>query len=202
MDEIVSCRQYIIDLVELVKPKKVVANYGNHELRFQSYFTKNLDTDLLELMPQTPLDLIFNDGFRRYDKASKAKIWYEPLVEVFKDVQIEYTGDWKCRVGNVIFAHPIAYKSGNLATAEKALDYFLRTELERIDSVFMSHTHQSGDVRKGNNLTIYETGAACQVEKMNYTDGKLTNPQQKGYMIVCQDKDGNNIVEQTKRIVM
>jgi hypothetical protein len=44
MEELIMGRQYIIDLIEYIKPKKVVANYGNHELRFQSYLSKNLDS--------------------------------------------------------------------------------------------------------------------------------------------------------------
>lgn len=72
--------EYLIDLIEYIRPKKVVCNYGNHDKRFANYFAKNLDTDILELMPDTSLELIFVDGFKHYDKRSKSKIWYEPLA--------------------------------------------------------------------------------------------------------------------------
>ena len=60
MEEIIMCRQYLIELIDYIKPKKVIANYGNHELRLGQYFAKKLDNELQELMPETALDLIFN----------------------------------------------------------------------------------------------------------------------------------------------
>ena len=44
MEEIIQARQYLIDLIEYIKPKKVVVTYGNHDIRFQNYISKNLDT--------------------------------------------------------------------------------------------------------------------------------------------------------------
>jgi len=108
MEEIIGCRQYIIDLIEFIRPKSVVAVYGNHENRFGAYLAKNLDSDLLELMPETALDLIFDDGFRHYDKRAKSKIWYEPLTKVFTDIDIKYVGEWYCQIGKTIFCHPRA----------------------------------------------------------------------------------------------
>ena len=55
MEEILIAREYIIELIERIEPRKVVVNYGNHDLRFQNYLAKNLDSDILELMPKTCL---------------------------------------------------------------------------------------------------------------------------------------------------
>jgi len=85
-NRIISCGQrlYVIDLVEYIKPKKVSINFGNHEIRFQNYWSKNLgDSDVLELMPETALDLICSEGFNHLDKRNKTKTWYEPLVKGF-----------------------------------------------------------------------------------------------------------------------
>ena len=72
IEEMILGRQYLIDLIEYIKPKKVVCNYGNHDKRFANYIAKHLDTDLLELLPDTSLELIFVEGFKHYDKKSKS----------------------------------------------------------------------------------------------------------------------------------
>ena len=77
IEEMIQGRQYLIDLITYINPSKVVCNYGNHDKRFANYFAKNLDTDILELLPDTSLELILIDGFKHYDKRSGAKIWYE-----------------------------------------------------------------------------------------------------------------------------
>ena len=41
MEELIVTRQYIIDLINFLHPKKVVVNYGNHDIRFQNYLSKN-----------------------------------------------------------------------------------------------------------------------------------------------------------------
>lgn len=63
LEEMIGARQYIIDLIEMIKPKKVLVNHGNHELRLGSYLAKNLDNELQELMPETALDYIFYRWF-------------------------------------------------------------------------------------------------------------------------------------------
>lgn len=201
MDELIKCRQYLIDLIEMLKPSEVYATIGNHEVRFQNYLSKNLDTDLLELMPMTALDLIFEDGIRRYDKRTKAKVWYDPLIKVFPEIKIHFNSDWKVKVGSVWFAHPFAFSSENLKTAERAMDFFLKNDPDKFQAVVLAHTHRTGDMKKGL-LTIYEQGACCHVDKMNYTDGRLSDKQQKGFMLICLDKDGNLLYEATKRIVL
>lgn len=197
IEEMIQARQYIIDLIEYIKPKKVVINYGNHELRFQSYLAKNLDEDMLQLMPQTALDLICTDGFNHYDKRNKTKTWYEPICKVFDDVEVVYTGDWKCKIGKAWFVHPSAYSSGMLKTAERAMNYLFRTDREKFDSIIMSHTHKLGSYLQGG-VHLFEQGAACKVEEHLYGDGKLFYPQQKGCIFVCQDKEGNLIYDKTK----
>lgn len=201
MDEIVECRQYLIELIELLRPREVFLTNGNHEARFQAYLAKNLDNDLLELMPSSPLDLIITEGLRRYDKRNKAKVWYDPLVKVFPDMKFHYNGEWHCRVGSVIFAHPLTFSSGNLRTAERTLDYFLKNDRKPITACILGHTHRSGDIRKGL-IYIFEQGACCQTDKMSYTDGRLSDAQQKGFMFVALDKNGDLLYESTKRIIL
>lgn len=200
MEEMIQGRQYIIDLIELINPKRVVINYGNHEIRFSSYISKNIDTDLLELMPQTALDLICDDGFYHYDKRNKAKVWYEPLSKVFDNIEFEYTKDWKCKIGKAIFCHPSAFSSGMMKTAEKAMQYFL-TQDRDFDTLVMSHTHQVGKYVKGG-ITLYEQGTVSDTSKQSYTDGKLYTPQQMGYLYMCQDDMGNVIDDKTKLIIL
>lgn len=201
MEELIQGRQYLIDLIEYIKPKKVVCNYGNHDKRFANYFAKNLDTDILELLPDTSLELIFVDGFKHYDKRSKSKVWYEPLSDIFTDIEIEYVDDWKVKIGNTWFVHPIAYRSGILATADKAKDFLQDNYKEPFDCVVMAHTHNIGDSKKGY-IRLLEQGAFADVDKMHYADGRLTKPQKEGFAIICQDKDGNIIENKTKVITL
>lgn len=201
MDEIIKCRQYLIELIEMLMPKEIYITVGNHDVRFQNYLSKNLDSDLIELMPMTPLDLIVEDGVRRYDKRTKAKVWYDPLKTVFPDIKIHFDGDWKAKVGTIWFAHPAAFSSGNLKTAERALDYFLKNDFEKITGVVLGHTHRTGDMRKGN-AVIYEQGACCQTEMMTYTDGRLGDSQQKGFVYIALDKNGDLMYEASRRIIL
>jgi len=199
IEEMIEGRKYIINLIEYIKPKKVIINYGNHELRFQKYLSKNLDSDMIELMPQTALDLICTDGFYHYDKKNKTKTWYDPLVKVFDDIEIEYTGDWKCKIGKTWFAHPMAYSSVALKTCEKAMDYFHRTDKEPFDCVVLAHTHKIGEKKSGY-VTLFEQGACCYTDKMNYADGKLTEPQKEGFVYICQNENGELIESKSKII--
>lgn len=200
MEEIIETRQYLIDLIEYIKPKKVIVNYGNHDVRYQAYLAKNLDSDLLELQPQTSLELIFDDGFRHYNKREKTKVYYEPLKNIFDDIEIEYTNNWFCQINDTIFCHPTAYSSGILKTAEKAMLFF-RNEGYNFSKLVMAHTHRSGQYTIGN-TTIYEQGAFCDTKKNNYSDGKLFNSQKQGFIYLCQDENGNTIAEKTKLVVL
>ena len=200
MEEIIETRKYLIELIEYINPKKVVITYGNHDIRFQSYLAKNLDSDLLELMPKTSLELIFVDGFRHFDKRERTKVEYKPLKDVFENIEIEYTDNWYCQINDTIFCHPMAYSSGILKTAEKAMLWF-RNEGFNFRRLVMAHTHRSGQYTIGN-TTIYEQGAFCDVKKNNYSDGKLFNSQKEGFIFMCQDHAGNTIDDKTKLIVL
>lgn len=201
MEEMIEARQYLIDVVEYIKPKKVVINFGNHDKRFANYFAKNLDTDILELMPDTSLELILVDGFKHYDKRTKSKIQYEPLCNVFDSIEIEYVDDWKSKIGKTWFVHPLAYRSGTLATCEQAMNYLHKTQRNVFDCVVMAHTHAVGDTKKGF-IRLFEQGACCDVDRMNYMDGRLTNPQKKGFALICQNENGDLIEEKSKVIVL
>lgn len=203
MEEMIQGRQYLIDLIKYINPKKVVCNYGNHDIRFANYFAKNIDTDILQLQPNTSLELIFEDGFRNYDKLNRTKTWYEPVTSVFEDtgIEVKFIDNWKVKIGKTWFVHPLAYRSNILATADKAKDYLQDTDKEPFDCVVMAHTHSVGDSEKGY-IRLMEQGAFCDVDKMRYSDGRLQKPQKKGFAIVSQDKNGNLIKDKTKVVVL
>lgn len=201
IEEIIQGRQYLIDLINYIKPKKVVCNYGNHDARLGMYLSKHLDTDIIELMPNNSLELMFEDGFYHYDKQKGSKTYYEPIKLLFDDIDVEYVNDWKSKIGKTWFVHPLAYRSGMLATCDKAKDYLQDTDKEGFDCVVMAHTHSVGDSKKGF-VRLLEQGAFADVTKMIYSDGRLTKPQKEGFAIICQDKDGNLIQDKTKIITL
>lgn len=197
MEEIIKCREYLIKLIDFIKPKKVYITYGNHEKRFATYLSKSLDCDLMGLMPETPLELIVDSGFIHYDKLNGIKKEYAPISDFFDETSILFVDDWKVKVGKTWFCHPIAYSSGNLKTCEKAMNYFHKTDTERFDTVVLGHTHKVGYYKMGN-VHLYEQGCCCDTKALNYADGKLTAPQKQGFLYICQDKYGNLIEEKTK----
>lgn len=198
VEEMVIARDYVIRLIDRVKAKKVVVNYGNHEKRLNGYLTKRIDPELMELMPDTPLEYLFERGFTRDDRKNGISTYYNPITEIYPGLDIEYTHSWYCRIGKTVFAHPLAYSSPTLKTTEKMVDYLHATMKEPFDAVVLGHTHHSAESRRGY-ITLYEQGAMCNTERMSYMDGKLTMPQQRGYMILSQDKDGSLIPEETRR---
>lgn len=200
MEELIETRQYMIELIDYLKPKKVVIVYGNHDIRFQNYFVKNLDSDLLELMPKTSLELIFVKGFTHYNKRERAKIDYKPLAEVLDSVEIEYTDNWFCQIGQTIFCHPLAFSTGMLKTADKAMMWF-RNEGYSFTSLVMAHTHRIGEYVVGN-TTLYEQGCCCETKSNNYSDGRLTNSQKEGFIFIAQDNNGAIIKDKTKLICL
>lgn len=200
IEEMIGARQYIIDMIDLLRPHQVIVNHGNHEVRLGAYLAKNIDNELQELMPETAFDYIFIDGFIHYDRKTKAKTRYEPLCEVFDNVKITYTRTWYSKIGEVIFCHPKAFSSGILKTAEKAL-YWFRNEGIDFSTLVMSHTHRVGFYKIGNS-NIYEQGACCDTEKMVYADGLLYNSQKQGFIIMNLDKNGKEIAEKTKIITL
>jgi len=198
MDEIILGRSYVISLLDYLQPKEVYVTRGNHDLRFGRYLSKNLESDITELMPQTPLELIFTDGFYHYDKQNHTKVWYDPIINVFPEMAINYSEDWHCQVGNTIFCHPIAFKSGIMKTSNDAMTWF-RNEGYSFTSLVMAHTHRLGEYVVGN-TTLFEQGACCHTEKMLYTDGKLTNSQKQGFLYLTHDK-GGNVLRDFSRLV-
>lgn len=200
MEEIVNARKYIIDMIEYLQPKKVVVTYGNHDLRFQNYIAKNIDNEMAELMPKTSLELIFVDGFNHYNKREGTKVWYEPIKKLFPYIDIKYTDNWWCQIGDTVFAHPQAFSSGVLKTAEKAM-YFFRNEGLQFRELVMAHTHRVGEYYIGN-TRIIEQGAFSDVSKNNYNNGQLYNSQKEGFVYLCQDVDGNTIREKTELVAL
>lgn len=200
MSELIQTRQYLIDLINYISPNKVVITYGNHDIRFQQYLAKNLDTDLLELMPKTALELIVVDGFNHYDKSVGTKTYYAPIQDVIDDIEIVYTDSWFCQIGKTIFCHPTAFSCGILKTAEKAVQYF-RNEGYQFDALVMAHTHRVGEYKQGNTV-LYEQGCCCDVTKQHYADGRLTSSQKEGFLFLCQDEHGNLVREQTRLIAL
>lgn len=199
-EEMALTRKYIIDVVTLIKPKKVFINMGNHEYRLGRYLTDKLNDEIMTIMPDSPMELIVNDGFHVKDRYNKTSTFYEPLVEVFKEegIEIEYTGDWFCKVGKTLFTHPLTYSSGMLKTTEKAVNFFLRKDRD-FNAIVMAHTHRLGSYKQGD-ILMYEQGCCCDLAKLDYNDGKLTIPGQNGFIYVCQDEDGNIIESKTKLI--
>jgi predicted phosphodiesterase len=199
VDEMIGTRQMIIDTIELIKPKKVILNYGNHNERLIRYFTDRVHEDLLQLMPNTNLDFIVDLGFWQHNHQTKSKTFYEPLTNVFSDIEIQYTKNWWCKVGKTIFAHPKAYKSGILGTVEKAYLYFLQLG-EEFDSVVMAHTHQSGITRYGKSFLI-DSGSLCK-EQEYATSGNMNKPQSNGFVYIVQDENGNFVYDKSKLIFL
>ena len=189
MDEMVEARKYLIDLIEYIKPRETFVNYGNHDIRLGAYLAKHLDTDINAMLPNTSLESIIDEGFYYHDKRNGSKTYYEPLKNILQS-KITYVNDWKTKIGKTWFVHPLAYKQGNLATCEKAMDYLHRTEIEPFDTVVMAHTHKVGETKKGF-IMLYEQGTCSDVDKLHYMDGRLTDPQKQGFIYVCQNKDGS-----------
>lgn len=196
VDEMIGAREMLIDFIKYIKPKKVYLNYGNHEQRMIKYFSERLHEDILQLLPETALDFICVLGFWRHDKKNKTRTFYEPLKKVFEGkVDIVYTGEWHCRIGNTIFCHSSAYKKNILKTAEDAYLYFLQNGQQLFDCLVMAHTHHWGLEKYGNTYLI-ESGAFCK--EQDYVDGKLVKPQVNGFVYIVQDKDGNFIYDESK----
>lgn len=196
MEELIHTRQYLIDLIQFLRPKRVVCNYGNHDIRFAKYFEKNLDTDLLELMPKTSLELIFCDGFNHYNKRAGTKIGYDPLKEVFSGIDIEYRDNWFSQIGKTIFAHPLTFSSQPMMTCEKARRYF-KDEGFDFTTIVLAHTHRVGSYVVGD-TGLYEQGACCDVSQMRYNDGNFARTQKEGFICLCLDKSGKEIPSRTE----
>lgn len=202
IDEMIETREYLISLIDLIHPKRVIITKGNHEHRLIRYLSDKLNEDLLNLMPDSPIDLIVNDGFKNNDRFKKTEVYYPPLRDIYEDqgIDVQYNGNWYARVGNIVFAHPLSYSVSMLKTVDKAVTYFTRSaENRNITAIIMAHTHKVGFYKSGD-ISMYEQGCCCRTDMLDYADGKLQDPQQKGYMYICLNKDGNIIENKTKLV--
>lgn len=195
IDELIGTRQFIIDLIHYINPKKVIINYGNHEKRLLSALDNKLSDEFMALMPKSSLGL-FETGFWKYDHRNKTKTFYEGLPVVFNEfnIDIKYTDNWYNRIGNTIIAHPSAYKQGLLKTSEQAYLYFVQVGEPTFDCVVLSHTHACGFSKYGKTY-LFEPGCLCNT--MDYIDGKLVRPQAQGFLFLVQE-NGNIIYDDTK----
>lgn len=199
-EELILGRQYLIDLIEMIKPKKIMFTKGNHENRLERYLTDRLSEEIVGILPVDPLDSIINTGFIANDYRHKTKTEYSSLREVFENVEIVYDGNYWIKEGNVLFAHPIAYSSGMLKTTEKAVNYFLRLD-RTFNALVLGHTHKCGSFAQGG-IKMYEQGCLCDLNQLDYSNGKLVIPNQNGFMYICLDDDGNIIDSKTKLITL
>lgn len=201
-EELVLGRQYIIDLIDMISPKKVMFVLGNHEVRMQRYLSDKVSNELLGIIPSDPLGMIIDKGFEVNDMRNKTKTFYSSIREVYADSNIEivYDGSWYVKEGNVIFCHPLSYSSGMLKTTEKAVNYFLRID-RTFSGIVMSHTHKLGSFVQGG-IKMYEQGCVCDLNKLDYNNGKLVIPNQNGFMYIGLDEDGNIIDSKTKIITL
>lgn len=199
INELIGCRSFLIDLINYIKPKKAIFNYGNHEARLLQSLDKRLSEELMPLMPNSSLSLICDTGFWSYDHKEKTKTFYESLKDVFDDVEIIYTDSWDCRIGNTIIAHPKAFRSGILKTTEKAYLWFLQNGEELFDCIVLSHTHHCGLGRYGKTF-LYETGCLCQ--DMGYNEAKLVRPMDTGFVYLIQDSNGDFLYDESKLVCL
>jgi predicted phosphodiesterase len=186
VDETVYTRQFMMDVIDYIKPKKVIVIKGNHEVRLINYLSNKITDDLLQLMPETPLDLIVNNGFYKYDHENKSKTYYSSLVDIYKNIDIQYTGEWYTQIGDVIFTHPKAYKSGSLATTEKSYLYFSQNN-KQFNCLVTAHTHAVGYAKYGH-CHFYESGCLCKPPEYN-SDGGLMKPQSQGFVYITLDNN-------------
>ena len=201
-EELVLGRQYIIDLVNLISPKKIMFVMGNHEYRMQRYCSDRLSNELLGVMPTDPLEMIIDEGFKVKDERNKTQTHYSSIREVFENSNIEimYDKQWWIKEGNIIFCHPLNYSSGMLKTTEKAVNYFLRVD-RTFSGIVLGHTHKIGSFTQGG-IKMYEQGCVCDLNKLNYNNGKLVIPNQNGFIYIVLDTNGDIIDSKTKIITL
>lgn len=201
-EELVLGRQYIIDLINMISPKKVMFTMGNHEYRMQRYYSDRLSNELLGITPTDPLRMIIDKGFEVKDERNKTQTQYSSIREVFEDTNIEiiYEQEWWIKEGNVIFCHPLNYSSGMLKTTEKAVNYFLRVD-RTFTGIVMGHTHKIGSFTQGG-IKMYEQGCVCDLNKLDYNNGKLIIPNQNGFMYIALNSNGDIIDSKTRIITL
>jgi len=198
-DELVIARQYLIDIVKMIAPKRVIVTKGNHEVRLSRYLADKLSDDIACTINDDPLDMIINDGFTVRDIRNKTKTEYSPISESF-NIPIQYDGNWYAMYKNIIFAHPLSYSKGMLKTTEKALDYFLRAEHGTpFQAIVLGHSHKLGSYTQSG-IKLYECGCLCDLDQLDYNNGKLVAPNQNGFLYICLDENDKIIDEKTKLV--
>lgn len=200
IEELIGLRSYFIELFNMIKPKSVYFTYGNHELRMGDYLAKNLDSEMQELLPETVIDYLVNDGFIHYDRKNHTKVRYVPLASVFEDIDFKWENKWWCQIGDVIFCHPKAFASSPMKTTERAVQWFRNNGI-LFTTLVMAHTHRIGSYKIGNTMT-YEQGACCKTNMMDYADGALINSQKEGFLYLCLDRDGKNMEDKSRLVYL
>lgn len=203
IDELIKAREYVIELVDYIKPKKIIVISGNHEIRLGKLIADKIGTDLLDLMPTDAMAFLFDTGFNAYDHQHKTKTVYEPLDEIFSKEGIEtiYANNFWYKEGQTIFVHPLAFRNNPLSTAVKAYEYFQGKRMD-FDTIVMSHTHHLGYTRYGE-YHLYENGCCANLDDMSYMDMKLPKTgQTNGYLYLMQDENGNLVYDKTKLEVL
>ncbi len=197
VDELIETRDLITNIVRLINPQKVLFQTGNHEIRLLNYFSDKLHDDILSLMPQDSLELIIVDGFYKRDRFNGTKLFYEPLNKFIDDIELVYSGSWYNQIGDVIFCHPLAFKSAILKTVQDAYLYFTQKKID-FNCLVCSHTHAIGFYKYGG-CFIWENGCLCK--EMEYTEGRLARPQSKGMFYCVLDNERFNY-DKAKLIVL
>lgn len=203
IDELIKARQYVVDMIDLIKPKKVIAITGNHEIRLGRIIADKIGSDLLDLMPTDAMAFIFDTGFNSYDHQTKTKTIYEPLDKVFDKIGIEciYANNFWYQEGKTIFVHPMAFKQSPLSTSVKAYEYFISKHLD-FDTISMAHTHHLGYTKYGE-YHLFEQGCLANLKDMNYMDMKLPKVGQvNGFIYLLQDENGNLDYDKSKLEVL
>lgn len=195
VEEMIGAREMIMRTVELINPKRTILIPGNHNYRFINYMSDKINDDVLELMPETNLDLIVDEGFNRHDHEHKTKTFYEPLAGIYGG-RITNTREWFYQIGRTLFAHPQAYRKADLGTADIVYRYFKENGFD-FDTLVLAHTHRMGWAPRGNTC-LYECGCLCSPQE--YAVQKLSSPQQNGFMYLVQDEHGNLIFDETRQI--
>lgn len=197
IDEIVLAREYLINLVNIIKPKEVYVNDGNHDTRFGVYISRKIDSGVGSLLPTSPLKLILDDGFYNYDKMCGKQFFYKPLKKILK-CKVHYENNYWCKIGDVIYCHPSAYSSAIMGTAKKAMEYFNSQGLN-YKAIVLGHTHKLGLYKLGDKLLI-EQGCVADTKKLKYFSGKLTLPQSGGYVYMELDNN-NKLIKNSVKLV-
>lgn len=197
IDEIILAREYLIRLIKLINPKIIYINDGNHDIRFGNYIAKKMDNTINSLLPTSPIQMIVDSGFYHYDKMRNKQFFYKPLRKVFK-CDIHYENNYFCVIGNVIFCHPSIYSSAIMGTSKKAMEYFNSQGID-YNVIVLGHTHKLGMYKYGNK-TLIEQGCVVDINKLKYFKGRLSLPQNGGYLYMQLDND-KKVIKNSIRLI-